>query len=146
MQVHTTFDSYRRRSCGRPVTTTSTASGGASCARPATSSMPSGRQLTLPILQLASTCVPFSVSSVFPRKKKLQSSSGCNRKVKRNGRQAAADDVHAPRLALGSARGQAREKGLAYWRSSPRGRSQEFIFFIIRGANYINLYKNLIKF
>ena len=25
------------------------------------------------------------------------------------------------------------------------GRSQEFIFFIIRGANHANLYKNLIK-
>ena len=27
-----------------------------------------------------------------------------------------------------------------------QGRSQEFVFFIIRGANYINLYKNLMKF
>ena len=31
-------------------------------------------------------------------------------------------------------------------RDHGQGRSQEFVFFIIRGANHINLYKNLIKF
>ena len=37
--------------------------------------------------------------------------------------------------------GQERQKDV----SQRQGRSQEVDFFIIRGANYTNLYKNLIK-
>ena len=51
----------------------------------------------------------------------------------------------APHPRTPAATSQARDPPSSPAASSPQGRSQEVFFFIVRGANHTNLYKNLIK-